>query len=272
MKFKTLSNLYQLSADFTTLTENSKANYRSQIKKLVALEPFVVDWYQSIIAQSTKNSSKVLLLSILRTVYGWGVRTGVVGTDPTLQFPRRKLPVARSTGFYRKEEIEKVWGHEKTVYTAALRIMFYTGCRPSEVINLTMGDVDKGLIRIVGAKRKEKGAVSRYCKVTPQIQECLQFANSVASITGRHEPLLQVTHGKKIHRGYWGSQIRKVLQELCMEARELRHARSGLATAMQKAGYDIYQIKNQLGHSSVATTERYIRTTMEEKALAFEGV
>ena len=70
---------------------------------------------------------------------------------------------------------------------------------------------------------------------------------------------------------YVSTMIKTVAEKASIRALPLRCARAGLATEMFRAGYNVYDIQGQLGHSNIGTTTRYMRPTMEERASAFKG-
>jgi integrase len=52
----------------------------------------------------------------------------------------------------------------------------------------------------------------------------------------------------------------------------MRHLRSTWATLCRKGGGDLEQIKLLLGHSSIQTTERYLRSEQDVKTMVNDNL
>lgn len=142
---------------------------------------------------------------------------------------------------------------------AALELMYATGMRVSEVVELMMGglNLDVGFIRckgkgskerIVPIGRKAKEAVVRYIeKVRPQLLKKGGDQHVFLSRLGRK--VSRQSFWKMIKRCARVSRIKKVITP-----HTLRHS---FATHLLERGADLRVVQEMLGHSDIATTQIY---------------
>ncbi len=143
---------------------------------------------------------------------------------------------------------------------AMLELMYATGVRISEAINLSMHDVywDDKVIRILGKGGKQR--------VVPIAQESLNFLadyfNSARSILQKDrntDTLFLNRFGNKLSRmGVW-----KVIDKITNNAGISKHVsphtfRHSFATHLLEAGANLRVVQMLLGHSSINTTQIYI--------------
>jgi integrase len=288
MNFEELTDVYLKSNQFVSLAHNTKANYFSKVDSIRTWnideeDAFLASrrLYSCIESMTSCNNTKNIYIMVLKAIYNWGERMNLIQpqSNPCRFFPRLfVVNHNKPKDYYTKQQIEMLWSkadtHKDKCYANFMRFMFYTGCRVSEVINLKWGNIRDGYINIVGGKRKEEGEISRKIKIIPELEECIKYARKIAFRPELMGEYIFVTASQKIRINI--VFMRQVIKELCMKCgityKELRCVRRGLATSMVKAGYDIYTIKAQLGHSNIQTTQRYITPTLEETADLYKGV
>ena len=143
---------------------------------------------------------------------------------------------------------------------AMLELMYATGIRISETINLSMHDVywDEKLVRVLGKGGKQR--------VVPIAQESLKYLkkyfNSARTILRKDKDtdiLFLNRFGNKLSRmGVW-----KVIDKISQEAGISKHVsphtfRHSFATHLLEAGANLRVVQMLLGHSSINTTQIYI--------------
>lgn len=147
---------------------------------------------------------------------------------------------------------------------AMLEIMYATGMRVSELINLDITDVHSsmGFVRCVGKGNKERiipigntalQAVDRYLSTGRAM---------LASKKNKTDALFLNHHGGRLSRqGFW-----KIVKRLAKEANiqkeltphTLRHS---FATHLLMNGADLRSVQEMLGHADISTTQIYTHIT-----------
>lgn len=203
-------------------------------------------------------------IASVRSFHQFLLRERVVEHDPTVHIEtpqaERKLPKVLSI-----DEVEALLQTPKAVNEfgirdkAMLELLYATGLRVSELINLNVSDVHltMGFVRCVGKGNKER-IIPLGRLATEAIGHYIE--------RGRYELLGKKTvdalflnhHGNRLSRqGFW-----KILKKLAKEANiqkeltphTLRHS---FATHLLENGADLRAVQEMLGHADISTTQIY---------------
>jgi site-specific recombinase XerD len=185
-----------------------------------------------------------------------------------------KLGNSRPGEVYTPEEISKLIKSCGNRYPTGIRnagliaVLYGAGLRINEALDLVLSDLDleQGLIRV----KHGKGDKYRTCSISPDCQAVLQTwleRRKAMGFNGREPVFCGITKGNKFKA--WGTRlkdayVRAMLPRLGKKAgiEKRIHAhgfRHSLATELAKENQDLRTISAQLGHSSVAVTDRYIQ-------------
>jgi integrase/recombinase XerD len=156
---------------------------------------------------------------------------------------------------------------------ALLLFLYNTGARVSEVLSLRPSALrlDRPRqVRLLGKGNKE-----RICPLWPETATALR---RIIRASSSDDPLFKNTTGRPLSRDGVAYLIRKYANaaaDRCPALRK-RHItphvlRHSCACALLQAGVDITVIRDYLGHSSVATTSRYVSTNLRMKREALEA-
>lgn len=143
---------------------------------------------------------------------------------------------------------------------AILELLFSTGMRISELVNLKRSQIDgSGKIFIMG-----KGKKQRFVYLTPRAKEHLK---DYLNIRKDQNPYLFIpTRGrnandnkKRISTNYLQDKIKKYREQLQINVPTSAHSlRHGFATYLAEKGASVAAIQILLGHESLNTTTRYV--------------
>ena len=206
--------------------------------------------------------------SSLRGFYKFLVREGLLEVDPTKLIERpkigRNLPKVLS-----QLEIENILKQPDITTPLGLRdvaiieVLYATGIRESEIINLHMGSLhDAGeFIRVIGKGDKERiipigkyalNAIKAYLmKGRPKLIQDISIRTLFLNL-----------YGNKMSRmGLW-----KLIKKYSLKAGILRPVsphvfRHSCATHMLEGGANILAVQEMLGHVDVSTTQIYTHLT-----------
>jgi len=203
-------------------------------------------------------------VSALRTFYRYLVREEAVAADPTSNLPSgqllRRLPSVLSV-----EEVGRLLeqpdpGTRRGLRDRAmLELLYATGLRVSELVELKRGDInlDLGVVRCVGKGSKERivpvgrpavEAVRSYLDSRRDAAPCLFLGNK-----GR--PITRVAVWRIVRRYARAAGMRTPISP-----HALRHS---FATHMLEGGADLRAIQELLGHANIVTTQIYTHVSVD---------
>jgi len=203
-------------------------------------------------------------LTAIRVFYRFLAREKILKTDPTslIDSPKlwKKIPEALSLA-----EIEALISQPNLRYIqgirdrAILEVMYATGMRVSEAVNLKVDGVnlDIGFIRCIGKGNKER-IIPLGKKAIESIQRYLENSRPKFLKT-KESPFLFISRlGAKISRQSFWKLIKKYALSAGikkpMKPHILRHS---FATHLLERGADLRSVQEMLGHSNISTTQIY---------------
>ena len=142
---------------------------------------------------------------------------------------------------------------------ALVAVLYRTGLRINEALTLYPKDLDleRGAIRVLNGK----GGKSRMVGVDPGATAMLKSwldARASLGLNGTHS-VYCVRHGQPIRTEYIRVMLPRFARRAGIEKRVHAHGlRHTHAAELRAEGMDIGLISKQLGHSSTATTARYL--------------
>jgi len=139
-------------------------------------------------------------------------------------------------------------------YRTVLRTAYAAGLRVSEVVRLTVGDIDSG--RGVLLVRQGKGGKDRLVPLSPQLLQELR------AYWQQQRPAHWLFPGQRPGRHVSVGQVQRVCHRAVRAAGLTKRAsmhtlRHSYATHLLEAGVDLLTLQKLLGHRSVQTTVRY---------------
>ncbi len=241
-------------------------------------EQQVADYAQSLVqARGLASSSVARMLAAVRGLHKFLLTENQIGQDvaSAVKPPKasRRLPKAISV-----EEIERLLdaagpSAEATDSVSSIRIrdrallelLYATGARVSEVVNLDLDDlVDPTLVRLFG-----KGSKERIVPVGGYAQRALQaylvrIRPGLAKL-GKGTPALFLNQrGGRLSRQSAWQIITDAASAADLQSEISPHTlRHSFATHLLEGGADVRVVQELLGHSSVATTQIYTLVTVD---------
>lgn len=209
-------------------------------------------------------------LSSLRRFYAWQVREGACQADPTARIPAPKLGRSLPKSLTERE-VEALIEAPDTTTTLGLRdramleVLYATGLRVSELVSLTLAEVNprQGVVRVMG-----KGSKERLVPLGESALDWLQSylrASRPTLVGGRKsEALFPTRRGNAMTRQAFWYLIRRyaLLANIAkpLSPHVLRHA---FATHLLNHGADLRVVQMLLGHSDISTTQIYTHVARE---------
>lgn len=196
---------------------------------------------------------------------------GVVGQAPmtAIVAPKvsKRLPV-----FVEQGDMEELFGEvrfpddwEGSTDRLLLAILYQTGIRRSELVNLKESQVDSGnrTIKVLG-----KGGKERIIPVSAELSAALltyKERKRVLLEAPDTEVLLVGPKGRKLYPKYVERAVGAYLAQVTTIEKKSPHVlRHTFATHLMNAGAELNSVKELLGHASLAATQVYTHNTIEK--------
>ncbi|MCX6182515.1 MAG: tyrosine-type recombinase/integrase [Bacteroidetes bacterium] len=142
-----------------------------------------------------------------------------------------------------------------------LDLLYCTGMRLSELINLTMANVDlrDNTIRVLGKGRKER-IIPISLSTSATIKEYLAYR-----LASESNYLIITDKAEQLYEQFVYRTVKKYLSQITTQEKKSPHVlRHTFATHMLNNGADLNAIKELLGHASLAATQVYTHNSIEK--------
>ena len=220
-------------------------------------------------SEKEKTTTIAHNLTVIKNFHEYLVKEGLVKKDASefIERPklRKSLPKTLSM-----EDVDKLLDIElKTVFDyrnkAMLELMYGTGLRVSELVNLTVNDLDFNncLIRVMGKGSKEReiplGEYSIYYLG-------LYLEKRESMLKNRScDKLFLNNHGLGMTRQGFFKNLKELLRFKGLNEDVSPHTlRHSFATHLLNRGADLRSIQEMLGHSDISTTKIYTHVSDEK--------
>ncbi len=266
------------------LSKNTLESYRRDLNKFIAflnkrevVNPEKVDredinfFLAELKANKSATSTISRTIASIRSFFNFLMEEGFIESNPALNLEspkiEKKLPRVLTTS-----EIDRLLGqprpgdHKGLRDKAMLELLYASGIRVSELIDLNLSDFDPrvGYLRCRGKGQKERivpiGSVA-----INSVNEYMSKARSRLCKNNGETALFVNQHGNRMTRqGFW-----KILKKYAFKSNidgeitphTIRHS---FATHLLENGADLRSVQEMLGHSDIATTQVYTQITRKK--------
>jgi integrase/recombinase XerD len=255
------------------LSKNTVLAYRTDILKLVAfaekkqtfLENLqhqdITDFLWEVKLEGLKPKSLYRIVESLRQFYKFLNSEDIIKTNPTLYLVSPKIPESLPSMLTFDEVmllLNTITDDDEVNIRnrAMLELLYATGLRVSELINLKFSDInlEDNFLRIIGKGSKER--------LVPFGEKAKNFINIYLS---KRKPYTDPTGnvfisrlGKKLSRVEFWRQLKNIAKKAGINKNITPHTlRHSFATHLLAGGADIRFVQEMLGHASIATTQIY---------------
>lgn len=233
--------------------------------------PIVRTWLAFL--KEHKASSKTInrKISSLKAFFKYQLRLKRITVNPTAVISSLKVS-KRLPSFVDEKDIKTLLNHDyfpetfegKTNFLI-FEILYQTGIRRNELINLKESNIDKnsGTIKVLGKGNKERiiPVNNRLLNIIDKyiLEKRLEFPDIII------ERLLVSKKGKPLNPKCVYNIVKNNLGKVSTNQKKSPHVlRHSFATHLTNNGAQINAIKELLGHSSLAATQIYTHNTIEK--------
>ena len=217
----------------------------------------------------SKNSVSQTL-SALRSFYSFLVNNGTI-TSNQFRLIRNPKKEKHLPNFLQPDELQEIFDSIELETPLGIRnrliieLLYATGLRVSELVNLEVGDIDKSNheIRVVGKGDKER--IVFFGEYALKYLNMYQKEARPKLLNGKKEDILILNKdGNPITARGVEVVIDKIVKEAALKHNISPHViRHTFATDMLNNGADLKSVQELLGHSSLSTTQIYTHITNE---------
>ncbi|MBK8700685.1 MAG: tyrosine-type recombinase/integrase [Saprospiraceae bacterium] len=230
-------------------------------------------WVVSLSKEGITSRSINRKLSALNSFYKYALRNGALIKNPMKKVVAPKSG-KRLPSFVSEEEIPmimnsidpKVGEYEQRRDAIILFLLYTTGMRRSELINMRIEDINfsRRDIRVIGKGKKER--------IIPTPPESMQVLREFIEVRNAHFQeksvegsylLLSGKAGKMDPRTVYGIVNRYLKLAQSAEKKSPHVLRHSFATHLLNHGADINAIKELLGHANLSATQVYTHNSIE---------
>jgi len=183
-----------------------------------------------------------------------------------IDFPTSKKPAEKDIPYLTIEDLNLITKYITQIFSdykkreLVIKFLFYTGLRPSELLNLKREDIDmKNRVVTITQSKSNKYRKVKYSSCIQLLIDNL-FVNEAEKLNAFNVTI-----------SYLRYTIKKIKVELNLnknlDVYSLRHS---FAKYCLKQGMSIDRLQKLMGHSDIKITQRYAKTTEEEALIDYD--
>ncbi len=230
---------------------------------------YLRSWVMSLVASKQQPRSINRKMSSLRSFFKFELRRGSIATNPAsrlraLKVPKRLPQYIQEKQLAQFNQLEASDGDYASVRDRFMfELLYATGMRRSELIDLRMDDIDfsRQEIRVTG-----KGSKMRLIPMSTSFAGKLENYLELRRQQESPEPYVFVTdRGTKLYPKLVYNVVKKFLTLISTVEQKGPHTlRHSFATHLSGHGADLNAIKDLLGHANLSATQIYTHNSIEK--------
>jgi integrase/recombinase XerC len=237
--------------------------------------PMIRIWMVEMRARGVSNRSIGRKVASMRCYFNYMYRSGLITQNPMFKIVAPKI-IRKNPSVVLTNEMERIL-EEKRMDTSLigmrnsliLELLYATGMRQAEMLEVTEDDInyETNEIRIQGKGRKE-----RIVPVSPSLLERIkEYVEKKKEVNADLSKLFVNKKLEPISKKQLYSLVCKEMESIESSIQHSPHVlRHSFATNVLAEGADLASVKEILGHKTIASTQVYTHTTIEELKKAYK--
>lgn len=238
-------------------------NENEEIEVLEATQQNIADYLSWLEEEGKSGATVSRSLASLRNFYAYAVSTGFLEATPVVEIRvdrgEKKVP-----NFLTSKEIELLLAQPVCVDAkgyrdkAMLEVLYATGIRVTELINLNIHDVNPevGIIKCTGSRKAR--AIPLYPAAKKALAAYVDNVRAAMLADPDEEALFVNVNGSRMSRqGFW--KLLKHYQNTAHIDKEItpHKMRHSFAVHLLENGADVNSVQELMGHSDISSTQVY---------------
>ena len=229
------------------------------------------NWVVLLIDKDLTNRTVNRKISSLKTFYNFLQKIEEIKINPLAKHKSLKVQKKLSIPFTDKEVHEVIEllqvknDFEGVRDRLVVELLYSTGIRRAELIHIKESDInfEERLLKVLGKRNKERFVVLLPFVITT-IRKYQEEKKKLEILADDHY-LLITKNGVKIYETLVYRIINSYFREVSTKVKKSPHIlRHAFATHLLNNGASLYSVKELLGHSSLASTQVYTHSSLEE--------
>ena len=229
-------------------------------------------WIVYLVSESVSTTTINRKLSALKSFFKYILRESVISENPMIKIiapkSNKKLPE-----FVTNDSMESLFndvtfddgfvGHRDKLI---IEMLYFTGMRLSELINLRDSDIDLNYqrIKVLGKRNKER-LIPFSMVLNKSIEDYLKIRKKDIIQDEQNSYFFVTQKGKKVYEKLVYRTVNSYLGKVSTLRKKSPHVlRHTFATHMLNNGADLNAIKELLGHANLAATQIYTHNTIDQ--------
>lgn len=195
-------------------------------------------------------------LDHIKSIFKYAVKNDYIRKSPAVDVIKFALKDEEEAPYFTKKELLKIWENSNPAWLNFFKILYYTGMRKSELINLTWKNVNlkKGEESITVISSEDFRTKTGRKRTIPLHRDAIEI---IKGQKGIHKKYVFVSQeGKKIHPDKPYRNLKAALNRAGLEG-DVHKIRHTMASHAILKGVSIYEVKELLGHQDIQTTMIY---------------
>ncbi len=248
-------------------------------QKLIGMDTEQIRRYLAHLGKMDYSKSTIARkLATLRSFYKFCLRRGYVQSNPlaSIRTPKQEKRLPKFLGMEQINTLLQTPDGTTLLGArdrAMLEVMYSTGIRVSELVDLNITDVDSlgQSLRVRGKGRKERVAPIGPTALTAINKYMDKRKADPRSTNFNQEALFVNKHGQRLSTRSVRRKLDKYLAQAGMDPTISPHTlRHTFATHMLENGADLRSVQELLGHQSISTTQVYTHVTTRRLKAAYD--
>jgi len=233
--------------------------------------PLIRNWIVELSDHGVSNRSINRKISSLQAYYKFLLKIGDITVSPLVKHRALKTSKRVEVPFSENEmevilsEIPFTDDFEGERDKLIIELLYTTGMRRAELVNLKIKDVDfsSQVIKVLGKRNKER-IIPMLASTIERIKSYLIKRSELENVTDSSF-LILTKEGLKIYETLVYRTINKYFSLVSPKVKKSPHIlRHTFATHLLNRGADLNSVKELLGHSSLASTQVYTHNSIAE--------
>ena len=226
-------------------------------------------WIVKMINENISNRTVNRKISSLKSFYKFLVKTKQIKESPLLKHQALKVSKRVQVPFSEKEinevidNLNEFEDFESVRNKLIVELLYSTGMRRAELMEIKKSSINftNSTLKVLGKRNKE-----RYIPLLNSVQQTLKtYLDLRKEIKSDYENLLITIKGNKIYPTLVYRIINDYFSAVSSKVKKSPHViRHSFATHLLNEGADLNSVKELLGHSSLASTQIYTHSSLNE--------